>query len=61
MRKLSLALAAAMILGGVLSAAAQTPDTNNKAGSLIQIEYHDAYGHWQQCADVAGMCGVTTG
>jgi hypothetical protein len=61
MRKLSLALAAAVILSGVLPAAAQTPDTNDKAGSLIQIEYRDTYGHWQQCADIAGMCGVTTG
>jgi hypothetical protein len=60
MRKLSLALAAAIILGGVLPAATQTPDTN-KAGSLIQIEYRDTYGHWQRCADVAGMCGVTAG
>jgi hypothetical protein len=62
MRKFRLALVAAIILCGAFPGAAQTsPDTRNNADSLIQIEYRDTYGHWQQCADIAGMCGVTTG
>jgi hypothetical protein len=24
-------------------------------------QYQDDYGHWQHCADITGMCGVTTG
>jgi hypothetical protein len=62
MRKLRLALVAAIIVCGAVPSAAQTfPDARNNADSLKQIEYRDTYGHWQQCADIAGMCGVTTG
>jgi len=27
----------------------------------IPAQYQDDYGHWQHCADVTGLCGVTTG
>jgi hypothetical protein len=70
MRKLGLALIAAIILGAAFPVAAQPQDTRNtntrnsdtgKNGSVIQTDYDDTYGHWQQCADIAGMCGVTSG
>jgi hypothetical protein len=65
MRKLRLALIAAIILGAAFPVAAQPQDTRNsdtgRNGSVIQTDYDETYGHWQQCADIAGMCGVTTG
>jgi hypothetical protein len=60
MRKLRLALIVVIILGAAFPAAAQPSDTR-KNGSVIQTDYDDTYGHWQQCADIAGMCGLTTG
>ena len=40
------------------TARAQAGDQNQPP---IPAQYQDDYGHWQHCADVTGMCGVTTG
>jgi hypothetical protein len=40
------------------TAKAQSADQNQQP---IPTQYQDDYGHWQHCADVTGMCGVTIG
>jgi invasion protein IalB len=58
-RKLIIVISAVAALGvGAGAARAQAAEQNQKP---IPTQYQDDYGHWQHCADVTGMCGVTTG
>lgn len=59
MRKLIIVISAVAALGVFANAArAQAAEQNQQA---IPAQYQDDYGHWQHCADVTGLCGVTTG
>jgi hypothetical protein len=58
-RKLIIVISAVTALGAFANIArAQAAEQKQKA---IPTQYQDDYGHWQHCADVTGMCGVTTG
>jgi invasion protein IalB len=59
-RKLIIVISAVAALGvfATNTARAQAAEQNQQA---IPAQYQDDYGHWQHCADVTGMCGVTTG
>jgi hypothetical protein len=58
MRNLIIAILSIVALGVSFAARAQSDEQSKQ---LIPVEYQDNYGHWKQCADVTGMCGVTTG
>lgn len=60
MRKLVMILLVTMTMGATLSAAAQIAfsDRVRQSSTIAPIVYNDAYGHWQKCADVTGMCGL---
>ena len=59
MRNVIIAISAVAVLGVFANTARAESAEQNK--QLIPMEYQDNYVHWQQCADVTGMCGVTTG
>jgi len=48
---------------GTLPAAAQIvfSERARQFSSVVPIVYSGPYGHWRQCADVTGMCGVGVG
>jgi hypothetical protein len=56
-RKWIIAVSAIAVMG-VFAARAQAAEQSQQP---IPAQYQDDYGHWQHCADVTGMCGVTTG
>jgi hypothetical protein len=58
-RKLIIVISAVAVLG-VCAGTARAQDGEQKQ-QAIPAQYQDDYGHWQHCADVTGLCGVTTG
>ena len=58
MKKLIIVISAVAALGAFATARAQAAEQKQQP---IPAQYQDDYGHWQHCADVTGMCGVTTG
>jgi invasion protein IalB len=58
-RKLIIAIAAVAALSAFANTARAQAVAQNQ--QPIPAQYQDDYGHWQHCADVTGMCGVTTG
>jgi invasion protein IalB len=58
-RKWIIAILAIAVIG--VSANTARAQAAEQSQQPIPAQYQDDYGHWRHCADVTGMCGVTTG